>query len=307
MEHSTVELRIGGVGLMSSEAEAQGLTPAKTGRWEIAGLRAATVSGSKPVGSPYVHKAGGSDHEAVADLQRSLAASMELYCVDSSMESLLQKASRLVVEILDLEHCSVGWLDENDLSIRVCTSHTREGVEVDADQVLDAISNFVRRERPIDPTYPQPLCVRSYAHPAPGLIAPLRVGKQIVGYLYGLKDPLPNVTFLGAYRPLFVTLSQHISSAIEVQRTREMLDYPYVALALNAREEGSAVSLLPVAASWLEASSSSEKLTRTIARRFFGDLRKAGLETKQIMWVVTEILDGLNEFLLTKKPGSQNG
>ena len=95
-------------------------------------------------------------------------------------------------------------------------------------------------------------------------------------------------------RSLFRTLSQHISTAIEAQRKHHMLDDRQHALGLSRQESEFAATLT---ARQSLHSVESRELARKIARRFFGDLRAAGFETKHIILVATEILDSVKEAL----------
>jgi L-methionine (R)-S-oxide reductase len=244
--------------------------------------------------------------DGATELHSWLEALTKLYCAHSSMESVLQTASRVVVNVLNLEHCSIAWLDENDWTIRIRISHTREGADVAPAQAVRAISNLVKRERPKQSGSARSVynlgTERDLDH-ALELTAPLRMHKQIVGYLYGLRGQFSSPQFFETEKSLFVSLSQHISTAIEAQLTREMLDCPYVALVMNAQNEESIASLTPVKQRILTSVKDPEQLARKIARRFFRDLRRAGFETKQVLFVATEIIDSLNEVLRKAKSG----
>lgn len=265
-------------------------------RQKVEPLTYGTLSAGKRGNAKTGREAGSNGSERLSDLHGSLQALTELHGTHRSMESLLRTASRLVVNILDLEHCSIGWLEENALGIRVWASHTREGANINTDRVCRAFSGLVNRQRPQCSNSATP---PSRLGPDPGvwrggeIMSPLRVDKQIVGYVCGLKNESSNARILDAERSLFATLSQHISAAIEAQRTREMLDCPYIALALSPKERESFAGLTPVERPFLDPINNPERLVRKIARRFFMDLRRAGFETKQIMCVSTEILDSL--------------
>ncbi len=242
----------------------------------------------------------------VAALQNSLAALTQLYHTHPSMESVLKTASGLVVDILGLEYCSICWIDEEDLSIKVRTSHTRKGATVNPDQAVKAITDFVKRVRPNKSSHSQFTCGKDCNLESGGaleLTSPLRVDKQIVGYLYALRNKTANKQFYDNVESLFITLSQNISAAIEVQQTREMLLCPYVELCLGAKKKESFSSLSPVNMHFLDSVKNPEKLVQKIARQFFRDLRRAGFDTKHILSVATEIIDNLNDVLRKVKVG----
>ena len=262
------------------------------------------------VGNANSFNLGGThDSDRLNYLYGLLEALTELHRTHHSMESLLQTASRMVVNVLDLEHCSIGWLDENDMIIRIWTSYTREGAKINIARVLRAFSELVNSERPKSSNFAgQPCQFELDGDLLQGIeiISPLRVDKQIVGYVCGLKNEYADTDLLNAERSLFATLSQQISAAIEAHRMREKLDCPSIALALNPKEMESIVGLSPVEQPMLQPINNPEKLVKKIARRFFADLRRAGFETKQIMGVTNEILDSLLVVLNNAKSGQEN-
>jgi hypothetical protein len=213
------------------------------------------------------------------------------------MQALLQTASRLVVDIMGLEHCSIGWLNDNEFGIEIWTSHTRDGAEVNHSRVHKAFSGMINRkrakpvEKPVDPRHR--LDASQAVMGKREIVSPLRVDKQIVGYVCGLKSEFSEETILATEKSLFSALSEHISAAIEAQRTREMLDSPYVALALTPVERECLAGLTPTDRPFLSPVNDPERLVRKIARRFFADLYRAGFEIKHILYLATEILDSL--------------
>lgn len=258
----------------------------------------------------YAMKANRSRRDDVAEVHSSLEALEELYRAHPSMESVLQTASRLVGEMLNLEHCSVGWFDGQDLSFRIRTSHTKEGANIDPNQAVLAFSDWVRKVRSGKTQHAQSLhslMPKCDSEQALRLTAPLRVDKQIIGYLYGLRVRSKRAGLLDTERSLFATLTFHINAAIGAHRAREMVRSPYTALLAGALEkqwvDGISLEDLPCVGS----GGDPEKFERNVARRFFGDLRGAGFETKQILTIATEMLGSVNEALRKKKSGQQNG
>jgi hypothetical protein len=226
-----------------------------------------------------------------------LQALSNLYHAHPNMQSLLQTACRLVVDMLGLEHCSVGWLCDNEFGIQVWTSHTQEGAEVDHARVHQAFAGLVKRQ--------PPRCNARSGHPLHCLepacelwrerevVCPLRVDNQIVGYICGLKSDDTDAWITHTERSIFIALSRHISAAIEARRIREMLDSPYVALALTPKEREYLVGLSTLEHPFQQPVCNPELLVRKIARRFCADLHKAGFEIKQLLCVATEILESL--------------
>ena len=230
-------------------------------------------------------------------LQTTLNELSYLYRAHVSMDSLLPTSARVVVEVLGLDHCSIAWLNTDDGNIKIRASHTREGVEVKQDQVLKVLSGLINRQPPNSKGYPHNQLNGKSRVIETGIacevISPLRINKQIVGYICGLKNDSSGKPILEKERSIFTTMSKHISLAIEVQHTREMLDSPYISLSLTPIERESLAEMMSQEHSLSAHMSEPRKLVNKIARRFFVDLRRAGFEIKQILWVATEILDSM--------------
>jgi hypothetical protein len=247
--------------------------------------------------SRNIHPAIEEDSQGMNYIDGSLRALSELYRCHPSMESLLQTASRLVVDILALEHCSIGWLRDNESGIEVWTDHTREGAEIDPSRVHQAFSGLVNRQPPRGNrcSGTRLPCLESACAlwQEREIVSPLRVDKQIVGYICGLKNEGADARISDTEKSIFIALSRHISAAIEAQRTREMLDSPYVALALTPLEREYVLGLSSLERPFREPAHNPEQLVRKIAQRFCADLHRAGFEIKQLLCVATEILDSL--------------
>lgn len=267
-----------------------------------------SLSFSGPGKAEGFSQANANDDEGLSIIYASFQVLAELHRTHSNMDSLLQTASRIVVEILGIEHCSIGLLDKADMVIRVRTSHTREGKHANVQRILRVFADLVDSQR-LKYSYVVGAQSRLGANPdlllLKELISPLRIEKQIVGYVCGLKDEGFNAEILDSERAVFFSLSQQISYAIEAQQTREMLNCPHIALALSANERASLVGLGAMERPSLEPIANPEKLVRKVARRFFADLRKAGFETDQILRIATEILDNLLHVLQKTKARRQ--
>lgn len=251
---------------------------------------------SEPRRDELPQEAGKNACDRLSYLYDSLQALSELYRTHRSLESLLSSATRLVVNTLDVEHCSIGWLDVEKMKIQVLASFTREGADINKERVVHAFSDLVNskpfeRKESIDSAF-QLISDLELSRESE-FISPLRVDRQIVGYVCGLKSENANVRDLDTERSVFFALSQQINAAIEAQRTREMLDFPTMALAVRSNERESGSGLSSAGRSFFEPINNQKKLVKKIAHGFFADLRKAGFETKQILDVATEILDSL--------------
>jgi hypothetical protein len=256
----------------------------------------------------HIRLADDEDSQGLSYINGSLRALSTLYHSHPNMETLLQTGSRLVVDILDLEHCSIGWLCDNACGIEVWTGHTREGAEVDPRRLLQAFAGLVNRL--------PPRCNHRSGDPVPcaesacelwrqrEIVSPLRIDNQIVGYICGLKSAGAEAWLSDTEKSIFIALSRHISAAIEAQRTREMLDSPYIALALTPREREGLAGLSALERPFLEPINDPERLVRKIARRFCADLHRSGFEIKHILCVATELLDSLLVVQQASKPRS---
>ncbi len=260
----------------------------------------------EPQGSPEGCGVRGDD---IAELRYSLEALKELYRTHTSMEGVLRTASRLVVQIVNLEHCSIVCFDKHEFGFCVRASHTKEGADVDPVQAARALSDFARRERSKHDAHVKSsggFDPHREGEQACGLTAPLRIDKQIVGYLYGLRSRFSNPQFFDADRSLFVTLSQHINAAIEAQRLREMMDCPYAVTVLDAKERRCFSSVGAGNSAFSGSVKHPEEFVRRIGRGFFDDLHRAGFEARQIVSVATEIIDSLNTLLRKTHAGRRS-
>lgn len=250
----------------------------------------------------------GTDSQALTFVDGFLQVLSELYCSQPSMESLLQTASRLTVDMLDFEHCSIGWLSDSDFGIKVWTSYTREKAKVDHSRVHRVFSGLVKRQPPKrNHRSENHLDCRESSFDLileRELVSPLRVDNQIVGYICGLKNECTDACVSDIEKSIFFAFSRHISTVIEAQRTREILNNPYVALALTPKERELVAGLTSLEQPFTESGFNPELLVRKIARRFCTDLQKAGFEVKQMLCVATEILDSLLVIQRGSKPRS---
>lgn len=94
----------------------------------------------------------------------------------------------------------------------------------------------------------------------------------------------------------FVALCRQIGYAIEMQHMRQMLASRYASLALirdeltGRQEDADSIKTQAIA-----AVHNPQKVARIVARSFYKDLRKAGFETKQILYIASELIENLNE------------
>lgn len=278
-------------------------------RREVVHARSENLGLGQQGNAKGLRKADTKATERLSYLFVACQALTDLHCTHRNMESLLQTASRLVVDILDLDHCSIGWLDKTDMAVKVWTGHTPKGRNANTSRVLEVFGDLVNRQRPKPEIATDTSCQwePDWDNSWPKeLIAPLRIDNQIVGYVCGLKNECVTQLISDSERAVFFTLSQQISAAIEGQRTREMLDSPYIAQALGPTERESFAGLSSVERPFRDPIKNPERLVRKIARQFFVDLRKAGFETDQILRIASEILDNLLA-VLKKTKSSQPG
>lgn len=237
------------------------------------------------------------DTRALKYAEGFLKALSELYRNHPSMESLLQLASQLTVDIMNFEHCSIGWLNDSDIGIEVWTSYTRANAEVDRRRVDRVFSGLVKRLAPKhNNVFKDLLDTREEVFDLiqeQEIVSPLRVDDQIVGYTCGLKSECSDERVSDIEKSVFFAFSGHISAAIEAQRTREILNNPYIALALTPKERELVAGLTSLEQPFSELEFDPELLVRKIARCLCTDLQKAGFEVKQMLCVATEILDSL--------------
>jgi len=219
---------------------------------------------------------------AAKPLEQSLEALRRLCAQHDGVESLLEEATQVILEVLGAASCAVVWQDEDKPTLRVRARRHR--VESAAGNGQDAqVIAFV---------------TRSGAAPAQAgeLAAALRVGGRIVGYLYARSEAKRGRRSAGLDQALFEALAEHLAFAIETQTLRQLLASRYATIALSRDGQSGALDL-----NFLSAVTHPEKVARIIARSFYKDLRKAGFETKQILVVATELIDSLNVALRRTK------
>jgi L-methionine (R)-S-oxide reductase len=215
-----------------------------------------------------------------SQLQTSLDALRRLCAQHESIDALLEDATQVVLGLLGASYCCVVWLDEGQPALRVRARRHRVEREQGADQDARAIA-FV---------------AGTGEAPAGGdeRARALHMGEQTVGYLYACDEAKTGRRSKGVDWTLFDALAEHVEVAIETQHLRQLLASRYAAIALSRSGQGDTAESTALDVNFLSAVTHPEKVARIIARSFYKDLRKAGFETKQILVVASELIDGLN-------------
>jgi hypothetical protein len=233
--------------------------------------------------------------------QDALAALARLYGAHETLEALLQAAAQIAVEILEVEHCGIAWLENDRANFRVRAGFSKNGVNGRADRANRLIASLIQQTK--DQNHGNGIGNDRFenSHKENATVAPLRVNAKVVGYLFAINgEKCPT-----ADESLFAALGEHVGRAIEVQGMRQRLASSYLAKTLSPDEEKNAVEQNTLESHILAAVEDPEKVARIIARTFYRDLRKAGFETKQIMVVATELIGNLTEALQKTRAKSE--
>ncbi|MFQ5629702.1 MAG: GAF domain-containing protein [bacterium] len=226
------------------------------------------------------------------------------------MASLLQRASQLAVEILDVEHCAITWLMEEKSAVEVqaCYHHNgKNGIYINTQQagsekVAACMAQIENQNRNGNMQLRRPAKDK--------LAAPLYIQKEIIGYLCVAKRrSYTDARFSSIDSQLFFALSRYLGHAIEMQQMRQLLASRYASIALGRNASDKAVEQDGSSTNFIEAVKYPNKVAKIIAKSFYKDLRKAGFEPKQILVVASEIIENLNETFRktkakTEEPGS---
>ncbi len=210
-----------------------------------------------------------------------------IYGRRQTFDALLQQATRIVVELLDVRSCMITCLtkDKRTMEVRAASCRSLYG-DIDERIVTkgsrtDKVQEFWKllQER------------RSFqkGKNVKKLIAPLRVNGEIVGNICIPDDAMENFNSHPIDTELYSTICAHVGFALELQHLRQVWITEY----------SSGQSILDYHI--LQSTRKPEQAAKIIARSFYKHLRKEGFETKQILMVASEIIDNLNKTLANTK------
>lgn len=214
-----------------------------------------------------------------------------LFAPHPSMTALLQKASELVVGLLDVEDSVITWMTEEQAALEVRASfrnNGQKGVFVDTNQtdwsVMEADSANGNSQLRVH-------------HPTKDKLAmPLYIRDEVVGYLCVTKGRQQHdFEHSSIDANQFILLSQYIGHAIEMQQIRQLLASRYTAAAWSRSEQEASADQDGMFTRLVDSVKYPNKVAKIIAKSFYKDLRKAGFEPKQILVVASEIIENLNE------------
>jgi hypothetical protein len=227
------------------------------------------------------------------NVQDALAALARLYGAHETLEALLQAAAEIAVEMLEVEHCGIAWLENDRANFRMRASFSKNGNNGHAGRANRLITSLIQRT--VDQSHGNGIGNGRLenGHKENTPVVALRVNAKVVGYLFASNGE----KYTAADESLLAVIGEHVGLAIEVQSMRQMLASAYFAKTLNPDEKKNAIEQNTLESHILAAVEDPEKVARIIARTFYKDLRKAGFETKQIMVVATELIGNLTDAL----------
>jgi hypothetical protein len=245
------------------------------------------------------------DTDRISICRKSLAVLKEIYRVQPNVESMLQVAIRAVIEIIKAEYCNVFWFKKADVILKIHASRSSSSVLYSTHDIKKMDNHFVRIIRANESRRITSRCMEGTGEKKcqMKITAPIRIDDQIMGYVVAHRNHRMK-SFVAREKNLLYELCEHISLAIEAQRSQGDLANPYIVL---SRDGGSAnkeknIQLLEVACEKLSMNE-KERMIKKIACRFVDDFYNAEFEVKHIVSLATEIIHNLNETLRNKSSG----
>lgn len=212
------------------------------------------------------------------------------------MDSLLQQASQIAVELLEAECCIIAWLGEDITTLKVRGSYGQNRESGMFDRNGGVMQIYAHPKGQSQMTLFDPDGAPSHHRfDEKKLTVPLRVNRQVVGYLYVLTGNKNGFHASGVDRVLFAAFSEQVGFAIEMQQMRKMLSSHYDSAAIGRSTKEDFPNQETLESQILAAVQNPEKVAKIVARSFYKDLCKAGFEAKQILVAAAEIIENLNE------------
>jgi hypothetical protein len=221
------------------------------------------------------------------DSKKLLKAFNCIYGRRQTVEVLLQQATRIVVELLDVKCCMITWLTADKGIMEVVAASYRSA----SGDIGETIITNDSRTAKVQEFWESWQAGRSFQKErnVKKLIAPIRVNGEIVGNICIPDDAVNHRNAHPLNTELYSTICAHVGFALELQHLRQM----------SANQYPSEQSTLDYHI--FAAARKPEQVAKIIARSFYKHLRKAGFETKQILIVATEIIENLNRTLSKTK------
>ena len=212
-------------------------------------------------------------------LQKTLSSLNSLFNQFETVKELLQNAAETIVRILDVEQCVVYWHVGGEMKVHARALNDGETSTQQLPE-LDFENGAVES-------------------PKTGHISKLLISNEIVGYLHVPEQCREGAPITREHALLLQAICEQIAAAVEMQKIRQLLasKYAVFAVAQKSGEADASTGEETLKTSVLKAVKDPDQVARMIAGSFYKDLRKAGFETKQILMVASEIIDGLSTTL----------
>ncbi|HVN78387.1 MAG TPA: hypothetical protein VMW38_05265 [Terriglobia bacterium] len=222
-------------------------------------------------------------------LCHSLKRMGDLFAPHDTLDRLLEEAARVSLELLGVDHAFIVWATDSPQKVWVRAKWSQlgvDGIPILSDQVVAIVERIQRANS-------DGLQSRSESWEANEngmMIRCLKVKEESVGYLVvlpglGRQNHFPSL--------LFSIIGDQIGRTIEVYQIRQFLASRYSSLALCKEAEEEKGEIQPFDSHLLTAVLHPEKVARLLAKSFYRDLRRAGFDTNQVLFVASEIIANL--------------
>lgn len=209
-----------------------------------------------------------------------------LFDAHKTIEEVLQLVAQKTVDVLGASACVISW-QRDDKSVAEVRAITRaDATNGNAQTML-----LNRGQTSWEATRYSEYATRhddSYS-------AEIQVGGKAIGCINAFGGPASAFASWLTQED-FVALCRQIGHAIEMQHLRQMMASRYASLALIRDElTGRQDDADSIKTQAIAAVHNPQKVARIVARSFYKDLRKVGFETKQILYIASELIENLNE------------
>jgi hypothetical protein len=215
----------------------------------------------------------------------------DLFAPHDTLDGLLEEAARFSLELLGVDHAFIVWATDSPQRVWVRARWSHLGVDgspILSDQVVAMMERIQRANS-------DGLHSRSESWEANEngmMIQCLKVKGKSVGYLVvlpglGSQNHFPSL--------LFSIVGEQIGQTIEVYQIRQFLASRYSSFALCSEAEAEKGETQHFDAHLLTAVLHPEKVAQLMAKSFYRELRRAGFDTNQVLFVASEIIANLTE------------